>query len=144
MLTPPAYGVGSGRAARLIGQNRNSPAITTAVTVVVNSIAAPRTSPLTPPNRRTQCRTSSAAQVSETTTATGPCHGCRPAADDAASSTTTQAATTGAGWVPTTRAPNRLAGAAGKVRRQASTAATRPAHTATTIPAAHSPENASP
>src|SRR6202035_5101042 len=126
------------------GQNRNRAASTTAVTVVVNSIAAPITSPLTPPNRRTQCRTSSTAQVSETTTATGPCQGCRPAAADAASSTTTQAATTGAGWVPTTRAPNRLAGAAGKVRRQASTAATRPAHTATTIPAAYSAENARP
>ena len=63
------------------------------------------------------------AQVSETTTATGPCHGCRPAAADAASSTTTQAATTGAGWVPTTESAQPASGgdrqrpAAGQHRR---------------------------
>ena len=45
----------------------------TATKVVVTSIAAPRTSPVIPPNRRTQCRTNSAATPTAINTATGPC-----------------------------------------------------------------------
>src|SRR6516165_6862319 len=106
-----------------------------AVTVVVTSIAAPSTSPVIPPNRRTQCPTISAATASATMTTTGPCHGRGPAATDAAATPTVHAATTTGDWVPATSPPSTLPSAAGMPTRHAQTAATLPAVTAVTTAA---------
>src|SRR5512142_1491278 len=98
-------------------------------------MAAPNTSPVIPPNLRTQWATRTAPQTRASNTATGPCQGRGPATTETATSTVVQAATTGAGWLRATRTPSVLPSAAGTERRQATTAATRPASTATAMPA---------
>ena len=59
-----------------------------------------------------------------------------------AATTTTHRPATAIGWVPATRAPSELPAAAVDDRRHASTAATRPAVTATITPTAVSSVNA--
>src|SRR6478672_2209127 len=113
-----------------------------AATVVVISTAAPSTSPVMPPNRRTQCATSAAPQASATSTTTGPCHSRGPAGTAATTTATIHIPTTAIDWVPATRAPSELPAAAGTERRHASTAATRPVVTATITPAAFRSANA--
>jgi hypothetical protein len=95
-----------------------------------------------PPNRRTQCATSAAPHASATSTTTGPCHSRGPAGTAAATTATIHNPTTAIGWVPATLAPSELPTAAGTERRHASTAATRPAVTATTTATAFSSANA--
>jgi hypothetical protein len=102
----------------------------TITSVVVSSTAAPRTSPVIPPNLRTQWATSTAATASATATTTGPCHHRGAATQDAPATSATQALTDTSDWVPATCAPSTLPVAAGTLVRQASTAATRPAVTA--------------
>ena len=109
-----------------------------AVSVVVTSTDAPSTSPVIPPNRRTQWPTSAAHRPSVTRMTSGPCHGRGVASAAAAASATVQAATTHTGWEAATMAPSVLPGAAGTERRQVSTTATRPASTATTTAAGSS------
>src|SRR5215218_7807072 len=115
----------------------------TAVTVVVTSIAAPSTSPVIPPNRRTQCATSTAPHAVPTMTTTGPCHGRASASTASPATATAHASTIAAGWVPAASAPSELPAAAGTDRWHAATAATRPAITATITATALNCANAS-
>nr|CRL58118.1 hypothetical protein CPGR_05459 [Mycolicibacterium fortuitum subsp. fortuitum DSM 46621 = ATCC 6841 = JCM 6387] len=64
---------------------------------------------------------------------TGPCHIRGPVHAASVATATTHATTTATGWVPATAPPSELPVAAGTDRRQASSAATRPTVTATTM-----------
>ena len=94
-------------------------------TVVVTSIAAPSTSPVMPPKRRTQCATSTRCTPTRQT-ATGPCHG---AACEQASATTRPPRPPRRRLAARDHRAERAARRRGTDRRQAATAATRPAVT---------------